>query len=54
MFLFFGQEIFGILALQTGIEPTLPALEGEVLTTGSPGESPNVWILSLNMYFVFY
>ena len=36
MFLFFGQEIFGILALQTGIEPTLPALEGEVLTAGPP------------------
>ena len=28
-----------ILAPQPGIEPTLPALEGEVLTTGPPGKS---------------
>ena len=31
MFLVFGQEVFGILALQTGMELTLPALEDEVL-----------------------
>ena len=29
----------GILASQTGIKPTLPALEGKVVTTGSPGKS---------------
>ena len=37
---FFGREACGILALQPGTEPTLPALEGEVLTTGQPGKSP--------------
>ena len=32
-------EACGILAPQQGIEPTPPALEGEVLTTGPPGKS---------------
>jgi len=31
---FFGHEAYGILAPQLGIEPTPPALEGEVLTIG--------------------
>ena len=39
MFWFFGCEACGILAPQPGIEPTPPALEGEVLTTGPPGKS---------------
>ena len=39
-----------ILVPQPGIEPTLPALEGEVLTTGPPGES--VCFLSL-IYLIF-
>ena len=39
MFCFFGHEAYGILAPQPGIEPTSPALEGEVLTTGLPGKS---------------
>ena len=39
MFWFFGPEACGILAPQPGIEPTHPALEGEVLTTGPPGKS---------------
>ena len=39
MFWFFGHEACGILATQPGIEPTPPALEGEVLTTGLPGKS---------------
>ena len=34
---FFGREACGILAPQPGIEPAPPALEGEVLTTGPPG-----------------
>ena len=34
MFWVFGREACGILAPQPGIEPTPPALEGEVLTTG--------------------
>ena len=36
---FVGCEAWGILALQLGIKPTPPALEGEVLTTGPPGKS---------------
>ena len=40
MFCFsFCIEACGILALRPGIEATLLALEGEVLTTGPPGES---------------
>ena len=39
MFWFFGREVCGILVPQPGIEPTAPALEGEVLTTGQPGKS---------------
>ena len=39
MFWFFGQEACGILASQTGLEPALPALEGEMLTTGPPRKS---------------
>ena len=38
-FLFWGHDTYGISASQPGIEPTLSALEGEVLTTGSPGKS---------------
>ena len=33
-------EACGILAPLPGIEPTPPALEGEVLTTGLLGKSP--------------
>ena len=36
---FFGHKACGILAPRPGIEPTCPALEGEVLTTGPPGKS---------------
>ena len=32
-------EACGILASQPGIEPTPPALEGEILTTGPSGKS---------------
>ena len=35
-----GLEACGILAPYPGIEPTPPALEGRVLTTGPPGKSP--------------
>ena len=33
---FLATEAYGILAPQPGTEPTPPALEGEVLTTGPP------------------
>ena len=36
MFLCFCCEAFGILARGPGMEPTAPALEGKVLTTGLP------------------
>ena len=39
MFRFFGHKACGILAPWPGIEPALPALEGEVLTAGLPGKS---------------
>ena len=42
----FGHEACGILAPQSGIEPTPPALKDEVLTTGPPGKSPRL-LLSL-------
>ena len=38
-FWFFGHEAFGILGPWPVIEPTSPALEGEVLTTGLLGKS---------------
>ena len=39
MFWFFGHEACGILALQTELEPTPPALEGRVPSTGPSGKS---------------
>ena len=38
MFWFFGSEICGILAPQPMIKPTPAALEGKVLTPGTPGK----------------
>ena len=51
----------GISAPQPGIEPALPALEGEVLTTGLPGKSPSIlealsplhWVLQLIIFLFF-
>ena len=40
---FFAREACGILVPRPGIEPTAPALEGEVLTTGPPGKS-EAWV----------
>ena len=40
-FFFFGHDMCGILASRPGFEPSPPALEGEVLTTGQPGKSPD-------------
>ena len=45
-FLFFGHEACGILALPPGIKPTPPGLEGEVLTTGPPGKSQIILIIT--------
>ena len=38
MFWCFGHETCEILALQPGVEPAPPALEGELSTTGLPGK----------------
>ena len=38
-FWFFGCKACGILAAQPRVEPTSPAVEGEILTTGPPGKS---------------
>ena len=40
----FGHEACGILPPRLGIKPTLPSLEGKVLTTGLPRKSPNISI----------
>ena len=39
MLWFSGYKAHGILVPWPGVEPTLPAMEGEVSTTGSPGKS---------------
>ena len=41
MFWLFGLKACGILIPQSEFEPSPPALEAEVLTTGPPGEGPN-------------
>ena len=53
MFWFLGHEARGVLAPQSGIKPTPSALEGEVLTTGSPGKSP-CHFLRLKKVFLGY
>ena len=40
----------GILAPRPGIEPVPPAMEGEVLTTGSPGMSLRDSLNSVVLY----
>ena len=61
MFWFFGPKAHRILAPQPGIEPTPPALEGKVLTTGLLGKSQHFSVIldliyllnrySLNVYY---
>ena len=48
MFWFFGPKGCGILAPQLGIKLVLPALKGEVLTTGLPGKSLDSMDMSLS------
>ena len=43
-FWFFSQEACRVLSPQPGIEPAYPSLEGKVLTTGLPGESPYIFL----------
>ena len=41
----------GDLTSLTGVEPTPPALEGDVLTTGQPGSPLNIPLLQYKMIF---
>ena len=50
-FVFFGCKARGILAPQPGIETVLPALEGETLMTGPPGNS--LQLFSGGDFFLF-
>ena len=50
-FFFFGLEICGILFPWPGIKPVPPALEGEILTTGSPEKSSRVYQLLKRLAF---
>lgn len=50
IFCFFGLEACWIVTLQLGTEPTCPALEHEVLTTGPAGKSQVQSLLLLGIY----
>ena len=57
MFCFFGPEACGILAPPQGIEPTPPALEGEILTTdlqGSPMDAIYILIILEGLFGTIY
>ena len=51
VFRVFAHKACGILAPRPEIEPTPPALEGEVLTTGPPGKSLLVYFLNKQSTF---
>ena len=42
----------GISAPQSGNEPALPALEAEVLTTGQPRKSPNLFFIEMALEYL--
>ena len=48
--LFFGHEAYGTLTPPPEIELTCPAMEGQVLTTGSSGKSQ---LLNMNESVIF-
>ena len=54
MFWFFGHEVCWILAPQPGIEPALPALESEILTTGLRGRSQKALSKKKKIYIYIY
>ena len=45
----FGVKASGILVPHPGIEPTPPALEGEILTTGPPGSPTRISLKSISV-----
>ena len=47
MFWFFGHKACGIFAPHPGMEPTLTALEGKVLTTRLPEKSLSIFFFTL-------
>ena len=47
---FFDHKAYGILVPRPGIEPTLPALEDNILTTESPGSSFFLVLLRYNWH----
>ena len=56
MFWFLGHKACEILAPRPGIKPVLPALEGEVLTTGPSEKSQNISlfnVIRVNMSIIF-
>ena len=62
MFCFFGHKAYGILAPRPGIKAPLPALAGEILTTGLPEKSQwwpfliteNLHIPKISMWVFFF
>ena len=54
MFWCFGHEVCGILSLLPLIEPTPPALEGEVLTTGPAGNYPQNFLKDCFLSYNFH
>ena len=45
----FGVKASGILVPHPGIEPTPPALEGKILTTGPPGSPTRISLKSISV-----
>ena len=54
MFWFLGQKACGILAAWPWMEPTTPALEGKVLSTGPRGKSQECSCISDNLCFMIF
>ena len=50
MFWYSVRKVCGILAPWPGIEPTPIALEGEILTTGAPGKSLDIFLKQLILF----
>ena len=44
MFWFFSLKVCETLVYLSEVKPTPPALEGKVLTTGSPGKFPSPFV----------
>ena len=55
-FFFSGCKAFGIFAPWPGIEPTPPAVESEVLSTGTPGKSQHghLYVLKKNKIMTYW